>query len=134
MRSRSASVACTAPCASNARMPKWMAVGEYQTSTSVESAAGMPSVGENWEKPVRTAASPQTASSSLPSTEISASRRGIRTSSCPARPLYTAGAAWNQTGLKQQQEREKHRGLLAVRPGRTGVSSNHNDWPWSLPR
>ena len=56
IRSRSARVACTAPCASQARMPKWIAVGEYQTSTSVESAAGTPSEGENWEKPVRTAA------------------------------------------------------------------------------
>jgi hypothetical protein len=37
-------------------MPKWIAEGEYQTSTSVESAAGTPSDGENWEKPVRMAA------------------------------------------------------------------------------
>ena len=54
--SRSARVACTAPCASNARTPKWIALAEYQTSTSVESAAGTPSTGVNCEKPVNTAA------------------------------------------------------------------------------
>ena len=45
MRSRSASVACTVPAGAEARMPKWIAVGEYQTSTSVASSAGAPSTG-----------------------------------------------------------------------------------------
>src|SRR3712207_6940447 len=48
--------AFTVPCASCARTPKWIAVGEYHTSTSVESCAGTPSTGVNCEKPVRTAA------------------------------------------------------------------------------
>ena len=43
-----------------------MAVGEYQTRTSVESAAGTPSTGENWEKPVSTAAVAQASSAELP--------------------------------------------------------------------
>ncbi len=64
-----------------------MAVEEYQTRTWVESAAGTPSVGENWENPVSIAAPAQAGSSSFPSTETSASCRGTRTSSCPARPL-----------------------------------------------
>ena len=37
-------------------MPTYSAVGEYHNNTSVESAAAMPSTGENCEKPVRTAA------------------------------------------------------------------------------
>jgi hypothetical protein len=63
-----------------------MALGEYQTSTSVESAAGMPSEGENWEKPVSMAARCHTGSSSTPSISIVASSRGSRTSSLPERP------------------------------------------------
>ena len=85
--SRSARVACTAPWASKARIPKWMAVAEYQTSTSVESAAGTPSTGVNWENPVSSAAADQTASSRVPSTVTSASSRGGCTSRRPARPL-----------------------------------------------
>ncbi len=68
-------------------MPKWMAVAEYQTSTSVESAAATPSTGVNWENPVSIAAAAQGASSSVPSTTSSASSRGGCTSSRPARPL-----------------------------------------------
>jgi len=45
MRSRSASVAATVPGSAYARMPKWMASGEYQTRTSVESGADRPSAG-----------------------------------------------------------------------------------------
>jgi NAD(P)-dependent dehydrogenase (short-subunit alcohol dehydrogenase family) len=45
MRSRSASVAATVPGSAYALMPKWMASGEYQTRTSVESGAGRPSAG-----------------------------------------------------------------------------------------
>src|SRR5215213_7906771 len=93
MRSRSASVAWAGPWASKARMPKWIAVAEYQTSAWVESTAGTPSVGENWENPVRTALSSHTLSSRLPSTEDSTSWRGTRTSRFPARPLYVAGGS-----------------------------------------
>ncbi len=67
-------------------MPKWMAEGEYQTRTSVESAAGTPSTGENWENPVSTAALAQASSVSLPSTSISASSLGGLTSRFPDRP------------------------------------------------
>ena len=67
-------------------MPKWMAVGEYQISTSVESAAGTPSTGENCENPVSTAAPAQASSSSLPSISTSASILGGRTSRLPDRP------------------------------------------------
>ena len=59
-------------------MPKWIAVGEYQTRTSVESAAGMPSIGENCENPVRVAAWRQAGSSSWPSILTPASPRGMR--------------------------------------------------------
>ena len=45
MRSRSASVARTEPAGAVARMPKCIAVGEYQTNTSVALSAGSPSTG-----------------------------------------------------------------------------------------
>src|SRR5215212_6607823 len=45
MRSRSARVARTVPGRAQARTPKYIAVGEYQTSTSVESSAGCSSGG-----------------------------------------------------------------------------------------
>src|SRR5688572_31133081 len=66
-----------------------MAVGEYHTSTSVESAAGTPSFGSNCEKSRSTAASCQTGSSRTPSIFTSASTRGAVTCSCPLRPLNT---------------------------------------------
>src|SRR3989338_7926005 len=65
-----------------------MACGEYQTSTRVESAAGTPSLGWNWEKPVRVAAWVQTGSSSEPSMVTSASTRGGRTVVRRAIPEY----------------------------------------------
>ena len=65
--------AFTAPCDSYARMPKKMALGEYQTRMSVESSAGRASTGEYWENPVSSAASDQTGSSSTPSIRTSAS-------------------------------------------------------------
>ena len=46
MLSRLACVArTTLPCISRARIPKWIASGEYQTSTSVGSSAERPSTG-----------------------------------------------------------------------------------------
>ena len=63
-----------------------MAVAEYHTSTCVESSAGRPSAGAYSEKPVRTAAPFHTGSSSAPSTAISASKWGTRTSTAPAIP------------------------------------------------
>jgi len=86
IRSRSASVARTAPTASHARTPRWSAVGEYQTSTSVESVAATRSTGLYCEKPVRIAARLQAGSSSAPSTTIVASMRGGRTERSPRRP------------------------------------------------
>ena len=87
--SRSASVARTAPCRSKAWMPKWIAVAEYQTRTSVESSAATPSFGENCEKPVSSAACAHCGSSSSPSTTVPlSSSRGGRTLSWLARPLY----------------------------------------------
>ncbi len=86
MRSRSARVACTSPCGSRARMPKWMAVEEYQTRTSVLSSAAMPSTGWKREKPVSRAADCQTGSSSTPSTVMLVSCFGGVMRSCRARP------------------------------------------------
>jgi len=79
MLSRLASVARTAPCGSKARIPKWIAVAEYHTSTSVESSAATPSTGENCEKPVSSDAARHCASSSEPSTAlpVSSSRGGF---------------------------------------------------------
>src|SRR5512144_248193 len=89
MRSRFARVAWTGPWDSNARTPNQMAVGEYHTSTSVESSAGRPSTGEYSENPVRAAACAQTSSESRPSTTTPASaRRGTVTSVPPAAPEY----------------------------------------------
>ena len=44
-------------CWSYARMPKWIAVGEYHTSTTVESSAGRESTGWYWKKRSARAAS-----------------------------------------------------------------------------
>ncbi len=44
--SRFASVARTVPEGAWARIPKWIALGEYHTSTSVASSAAAPSTGE----------------------------------------------------------------------------------------
>ncbi len=85
-RSRSASVARTAPCGSNARTPTCIAVAEYQSSTSVESGAGRPSTGWYSENPVSRAARRHTASSRRPSTAIVVSTRTAATSSRPLRP------------------------------------------------
>src|ERR1035437_528428 len=68
-----------------------MAVGEYHTSTSVESSAATPSTGRSPETPVSTAACCQGAAVSVPSTATVASMRGARAASAPARPLYTVG-------------------------------------------
>jgi hypothetical protein len=65
-----------------------MAVGEYQTNTSVESSAATSSVGAYRENPVSRAACSHTGSLRAPSTTISASMRGIATSSWRARPSY----------------------------------------------
>ena len=88
IRSRSARVAWTSPCGSRARIPKWIARRGIPDQTSVESSAGTPSIGWKWEKPVSTAASCQTASSSTPSTTTVVSRRGSVTASWPERPSY----------------------------------------------
>ena len=95
-----------------------MAVGEYQTSTSVESAAGTPSVGENWENPVSSAASPQTASSSLPSMTGSCLQPGNADQEL-ARPTIVRGGGIGDAGVKEQEQCEKH-GLLngTTGPGR----------------
>src|SRR5687767_12557132 len=74
-------------------MPKWIAVGEYHTRTSVESCAGTPSTGSNCEKPESTAACDQMGSSSTPSIEIERSARGGRTAVRSSRPECTAGDA-----------------------------------------
>ena len=60
-------------------IPKWIAVGEYHISTTVESSAGRESTGWYWWKPSSRVACRHTASSSFPSTTISASIRGIET-------------------------------------------------------
>ncbi len=73
-------------------MPKWMASGEYQTSTSVRSTAGRPSAGSSCEKPVSRTASAQAGSSSTPSTTVVASMRGTVTSGRP-RPSTICGDA-----------------------------------------
>ena len=70
-----------------------MACGEYQTSTSVESSAGSPSTGVYSEKPVRSAARSQTGAFNVPSSGTPSSKRGIRTASWPARPLYVSARA-----------------------------------------
>ena len=67
-------------------MPKLIAVGEYHTSTSIESSAAIPSAGEYCENPVSTAACFHSGSSSTPSTEMPASRRGMLASSWWRRP------------------------------------------------
>jgi hypothetical protein len=86
IRSRCASVARTVSRRSYARIPTCSAVAEYQTSTSVESAAATPSTGVNWEKPVRMAAWPHIGSSSWPSTVTSPANLGGRTSTLPSLP------------------------------------------------
>src|SRR6185503_11440428 len=74
-------------------MPKLIAVGEYQTRTSVESWAGWPSTGRYWENPESLAAPFQAASSSDPSTTSAASCFGVRTAVCPTVPIYRLAAA-----------------------------------------
>jgi len=68
-------------------MPKYIAVDEYQTRTSVESGAGRPSTGWYCENPVSSAARCHAGSSSLPSMTISASMRGGAALVWPARAL-----------------------------------------------
>src|ERR1051325_10400906 len=55
-----------------------MAVGEYQTSTCVESTAGTPSFGAYCENPFSSAARAHTESERLPSITASASQRAAR--------------------------------------------------------
>src|SRR5688500_15018115 len=74
-------------------MPKWIAVGEYHTRTSVESCAGTPSTGSNCEKPESTAACDEMGPSSIASIEIERSARGGRTAVRSSRPECTAGDA-----------------------------------------
>src|SRR5581483_9928599 len=71
---------------------------EYQTSTSVESSAGTPSTGWYSENPVRREARPHTPAVNVPSIGAFASIRGMRTVSCPPRPLYTSAAARTLSG------------------------------------
>src|SRR5215218_82539 len=80
-------------------MPKWIAVEEYHTSTSVESSAAMPSRGMNCEKPVRSAACFHCGSSRVPSirSDTSSSRGGL-TSSWFCRPLRISPMAGLPTG------------------------------------
>ncbi len=92
-RSRLARLARTVPASAWARMPKWMAEGEYHTSTSVAFSAGRPSTGAYWENPTRRAARSQAASLRIPSTFTCSSIRGISTRTWLSRPLYEGGAS-----------------------------------------
>jgi hypothetical protein len=88
-------------------MPRWSAVGEYQTSTSVESVAATRSTGLYCEKPVRIAARRHCGSSSAPSTTTVASMRGGRTERSPQ-----AAVIDGRVGTSSQQgggEDEHHR-------------------------
>ena len=67
-------------------MPKWMALVEYQISTSVGSSAGTPSTGLYCEKPLSTAAPLHASSSRLPSITMSISDLGTTTSNCRSTP------------------------------------------------
>ncbi len=91
-----------------------MALGEYQTSTSVESMAGTRSIGWKWENPPSTAACAQAGSSSIPSMTASASSRGISTCSRRWVPSYTVmgpASAWGMAA-----------GLAACSRARSGSS------------
>src|SRR5688572_14901281 len=70
-----------------------MAAGEYQTKTSVESSAGMPSTGVYWEKLLSSAARPHAGSSSRPSTVSASSMRGTLTEGRPGVSLWVARSA-----------------------------------------
>jgi hypothetical protein len=142
MRSRSASVARTLPGAAWARTPTCNAVPLYHTSTSVLSCAATPSVGKNWENPVRTDAVPHSGSSSMPSITGARSARGTDTLVLPLRPSYTGPGSMRRVaadgvptevssrGTTSRGSRDTTRwagarGALAVHTRRVGDSLRH---------
>src|SRR5262245_31865640 len=90
--SRSVRWARTVPASAAARTPKWRAVAEYQTSTSVAWDAGRPSAGLYWVKWSSRAAWLQTDSVRAPSTETLASSRGGET--CAAANWKKRSMGW----------------------------------------